>query len=115
MKARIQVLKCDACGSLAVSINDHRITSHKCGGGWTVALEEEFEAKDLVGAGIFAVAFSQGEYAPTNVTSVKAVAGSYAQLMVERFEGSKTKLSRVLGVHRRTIYRWADRMKELAE
>jgi hypothetical protein len=37
---KVQVLSCKLCGTLAVSVDDYRITGHKCAGAWNVVRTE---------------------------------------------------------------------------
>ena len=39
----VEILKCKDCGKLAVSIDETRVTGHKCSGSWTTLLTEECE------------------------------------------------------------------------
>lgn len=39
-EVHVEVLRCNACGRMAVSMHDRRITDHKCAGGWTTILRE---------------------------------------------------------------------------
>lgn len=39
----VQVLRCKGCGAFAVSVNDFRITAHKCAGAWNVERAETVE------------------------------------------------------------------------
>lgn len=39
-KIRMEVLKCQHCPKLAITIDDSRITSHKCAGAWTTIHSE---------------------------------------------------------------------------
>lgn len=46
-EVRLDVLKCRNCGTLAVAINDHRITGHKCSGAWDVVRTERIHTHDI--------------------------------------------------------------------
>ena len=48
----IEVLACADCRALAVSVNDTRITGHKCSGRWDALMREEIPTDDLVAAAI---------------------------------------------------------------
>ena len=38
---KVEVLKCNHCGRLAVALGSTRVTNHKCAGSWTTVLSEE--------------------------------------------------------------------------
>lgn len=56
---KVEILKCDACGRLAVWINDYRVTSHKCAGIWTPVLSEECDLTDALEGTAFAPRFKR--------------------------------------------------------
>lgn len=43
----IEILKCKHCGILAVSLNETRVTNHKCAGAWKVELSEWVPKQDV--------------------------------------------------------------------
>jgi len=47
METSIKILKCQHCQALAVSVNDIRLTSHKCAGAWDIVLDEPVDVKDI--------------------------------------------------------------------
>jgi hypothetical protein len=43
----VNVLRCKFCGTFAVSVNDHRITNHKCAGAWDIVRSEPVEVAEI--------------------------------------------------------------------
>jgi len=43
----VQILSCKNCGAAAVSVNDRRITGHKCGGAWNIVRTEPVEVAEI--------------------------------------------------------------------
>lgn len=43
----VHVMTCKHCGTHAVSINDRRITSHKCAGAWNIVRTETIEVAEI--------------------------------------------------------------------
>lgn len=46
----LEILRCKHCPELAVSINDTRITSHKCAGQWTIIARLPYNAEVAIQA-----------------------------------------------------------------
>jgi hypothetical protein len=43
----IEVLSCDDCRRMAISVNDHRITDHQCTGRWHVVLSADYTVETV--------------------------------------------------------------------
>lgn len=49
-QVNVEILRCNGCGALAVSIADTRLTAHKCAGSWTTLLTESASVSEIVDA-----------------------------------------------------------------
>jgi len=43
----VEALRCRDCGRLVISLDDHRITKHKCSGAWNVEFSEHVEPEEI--------------------------------------------------------------------
>lgn len=47
----VEILQCNFCQKFAVSLNNTRVTNHKCDGAWTAVLTETVPEDNLLRAG----------------------------------------------------------------